>query len=323
MTSGELVRRSVAFGSVLLVLAFAALSAGAIHAQSLDRSLHLPPGWNDEYFERLDQGITPRTVVAVMDFSGGELLQSHLQFRMSDMLITALVRAGRFTVVERGRLDMVMEELTLQESDRIDPATAAQVGRLLGAELVVFGMVTSATEQLVDKFAYDEVQVEVAVDIRAVSTTDGRVVISESAQGSDDARIITTADGRVISGPTDYDPLYVRATVAALEQVSDLVSNAAPLIGFVISVRDRSVVIDLGAGRGVQLNDRFIVFRRGQELLHPVTNERIGWEKTVLAVLEVRVVEASLSTGEVMVTVDRDVVIVPGDLVIFEQAGDQ
>ncbi|MFQ5551227.1 MAG: CsgG/HfaB family protein, partial [Gemmatimonadales bacterium] len=291
-------------------------------AQSVDRSLHLPPGWNDEYFERLDEGVTPRTVVAVMDFSGGELLQSHLQFSMSDMLITALVRAGRFTVVERDRLDMVMEELTLQESDRIDPATAAEVGRLLGAELVVFGMVTSATEQLVDKFAYDEVQVEVAVDIRAVSTTDGRVVISESAQGLDDARIITTADGRIVSGPTDYDPLYVRATAAALDQVSDLVSNTAPLIGFVISVNDRSAVIDLGAGRGVQLNDRFIVFRRGQELRHPVTRERIGWQKTVLAVLEVRVVEASLSTGEIVVVADRDFAIVPGDLVIFERAGD-
>jgi hypothetical protein len=307
---------------MIAVMAVAGVVSTA-EAQSVDPSLHLPPGWNDEFFARLDEGISPRTVVAVMNFAGGEVLQAHLQFRMSDILITALVQAGRLAVVERDRLDLVMTELTLQESDRINPATAAEVGRLLGAELVVFGLVTSATEQMVDKFAYDEVQVEVSVDIRAVNTSDGRVVISESALGADTAKIITTADGTIISGPTDYDPLYVRATLDALEQVADLVSNAAPLVGFVISVRDGSLVIDLGAGRGVEANDRFIVFRRGDELVHPVTGRRIGWRKTVLALLEMRVVERDLSTGEVTVVANADAPINPGDLVIFQRSGDQ
>ncbi len=304
--------RSVA----LLVAVGAALPTGTA-AQQRDQHLRLPPGWNDAYFEKLAEGLSPKTVVAVMDFAGGELLEKRLRFRMSDMLITSLVQAGRFTVVERERMNAVIAEQNLQQSGRVDPATAARLGKLLGAELVVFGLVTQAADQKIDKFAYDLVRVEVAVDVRAVNTTSARVVISETARGTAEDKIITTASGDVVSGPTNYDPLYLNATAQALDNAGQLVSTAAPLIGFVISVKGQEVVVDLGAGRGVKQGDRFIVFRRGEELKHPVTDERIGWDKTVLAALEIVATEESLSTGKIVTVVDREVVMKPGDLVIY------
>ena len=252
-----------------------------------------------------------------MDFAGGELLEERLRFRMSDMLITALVQAGRFDVVERDRLQAILAEQDLHQSGRVDPATAARVGKLLGAELVVFGLVTQAADQKIDKFAYDLVRVQVAVDVRAVSTTTARVVISETAEGSAEDKIITTASGEIVSGPTNYDPLYLNATAEALENAAQLVSAAVPLIGFVINVQEKELIIDLGEGRGVHPGDSFIVFRRGEELRHPVTGERIGWNKTVLASLEIIATEENLSTGEIVAVVDRDVEVQPGDLVIL------
>jgi hypothetical protein len=306
----------------LILLALVAAVAGAawpsaVSAQRQDRNLRLPPGWDDAFFDRLDEGRSPRTTVAVMDFAGGEVLEERLRFRMSDMLITALVQAGRFDVVERERLDAILTEQELQQSGNVDPATAAMVGRLLGAELVVSGVVTRAAEQLIDRFSYDQIHVEVAVDVRAVHTTSGRVVISETAEGSADDRIVTTASGEIIRGPTNYDPLYLRATAAAIDAAGQLVSTAAPLVGFVISVRDRDVVIDLGEARGVRQGDAFVVFRRGEPLEHPVTGERIGWDKTVLAAIEIVAVEASLSVGRIVAVTERGVELRPGDLVIF------
>ncbi len=236
---------------------------------------------------------------------------------MADMLITSLVQAGRFTVVERERMNAVIAEQNLQQSGRVDPATAVRLGKLLGAELVVFGLVTQAADQKIDKFAYDIVRVEVAVDVRAVNTSTGRVVISETARGTAEDKIITTASGDVVSGPTNYDPLYLNATAQALDNAGQLVSTAVPLIGFVISVREQEVVVDLGEGRGVKRGDQFIVFRRGEELKHPVTGERIGWDKTVLAALEIVATEERLSTGRIVTVVDREVVMKPGDLVIY------
>ena len=193
---------------VLRLAAFLLLAFPAAAQAQRPVPLVLPPGWNDSWFERLDQGRQPRTVVAVMNFTGGEVLEERLQIHMADALVTSLVKAGRFDVVERERLDLVMNEQNLHQRGLVDPATAARVGKILGAQLVVFGLVTGASEQKIDKFSYDLIRVEVSMDVRAVDVSTGRVAISETAKGTAEARIITSADGTIISGPTNYDPLY-------------------------------------------------------------------------------------------------------------------
>lgn len=290
-----------------------------VFAQRRAVPLVMPSGWNDAYFARLEEGRKPRTVVAVMNFSGGETLEERLRIRMADALITSLVQAGRFDVVERERLDLVMSEQNLAQTGRVDPATAARVGKILGAELVVFGLVTGATEQKIDKFSYDLVRVEVSIDVRAVNVSTGRVVISESARGSDSAKVITTANGTVVSGPTNYDPLYHEASRQALDRAAALVSTAAPLVGYVVSLGDHAITIDLGEDRGVKTGDTFIVFRKGAEIVHPVTKERVGWEKTIVAAAEVTVTESELSTARIINTASGSE-IKPGDLVIYRPA---
>lgn len=300
-------------------IALAALATSAARAQRVEQDLRLPPGWNDAYFERLESGVTPKLVVAVLDFSGGELLQSHLRFGMSDMLITALVQAGRFTVVERERVADLRREQEFQQGGMVDPVTAVEVGKLLGAELVVHGLVTKATQQKLDKFSYDLVRIEVAVDVRAVSTSSGQIVISRTAEAAEEARIITTADGRIVSGPTDYDPLYARAAMTALDSVAALIANAAPLVGIVVAAEGGQITTDLGERYGVRRGDQFIAFRRGDALTHPGTGARIGWRKTVLARLEISATEETLSTGRLVAVAERGVRLAPGDFVMFER----
>ncbi len=60
---------------------------------------------------------------------------------VADMLRTDLVRSGKVTVVERDRIDAVRSELELQQDAAIDPETAVQLGKLVGAEEVVLGAV--------------------------------------------------------------------------------------------------------------------------------------------------------------------------------------
>jgi Curli production assembly/transport component CsgG/Flagellar assembly protein T, C-terminal domain len=303
-----------------IVVALGCFLASQVEAQARRPvPLAMPSGWNDSYFARLDEGRKPKTVVAVMNFSGGESLESRIHIRMADALITSLVQAGRFDVVERDRLDLVMTEQNLAQTGRVDPATAARVGKILGAELVVFGLVTGATEQKIDKFSYDLIRVDVSIDVRAVNVSTGRVVISESARGSDSARVITTANGSVVSGPTNYDPMYHEASQHALDRAALLVSSAAPLVGYVVSLGDKVVTIDLGEDRGVKTGDTFIVFRRGAEIVHPVTKERVGWEKSILAAVEVSVTETALSTARV-VNSAAGAEIRPGDFVVFRPA---
>ena len=279
--------------------------------------LQLPAGWSDSYFAKLDSARAPTVVVAVMEFSGGPLVEERLRFRMSDILITALVQAGRFNVVERDRLDAVLAEQQLQQQGLTDvSATALRLGKLLGSELVVFGVVTSATHQKVDKFSYDLMRSEVAVDIRAVDASTGQVMVSETAKGSADAKVITTARGEVVSGRSDYDALDVDAARDALERVAVRLSAAFPLVGLVAQADGKSVFLDVGAARGVRTGDTFVVFRRGREIVHPTTHRHLGWDKTVVGSVRVTSADAQLAKGTVLQLADPGVPIAAGDVAV-------
>lgn len=75
------------------------------------------------YFD--DQSLSPELAV--------------LRKGLTAMLITDLAAPGTFDVVERARLQEVLEELDLGQTKRIDPATAAKVGKLLGVSHQVMG----------------------------------------------------------------------------------------------------------------------------------------------------------------------------------------
>ncbi len=294
--------------AAFLLLAVVVPDVGA-GAQEPD-TLRMPPGWNDAYFKKLEDG-RPRTAVVVMGFRCGEPIDEQLCSRMSARVVGAFVQAGRFRVVDPSGLPGVPPALT-------EPARAARVGEQLGAELVVFGVVTKASLQTIDKFAYELKRVEVAVDIRALSISTERWVMSETAEGSAEVRVVTTADGTIVSGPADFDGLYEAAAMAALDRAAGLVATSVPLIGSVIRAVDRDIVIDVGAGRGATPGDTFVIFRRAEELFHPVSHRHFGWDKTVLAVLEVTATEENLSTGRVVAVANRDVRIMPGDFVISQ-----
>ncbi|MHB1223891.1 MAG: CsgG/HfaB family protein [Gemmatimonadaceae bacterium] len=313
-------RRRVARRAMLLA-GVATVLAGPLQAQKSGDALRIPAGWSDSYFAKLDRSATPTVNVAVMEFSGGQLVEDRLRFRMSDILITELVKAGRFGVVERDRLDVVLSEQKLQKEGLTDVSnTALRLGKLINAELVVFGLVTSATHQKVDRFAYDLMRSEVSVDIRAVDAGTGQVVISETAQGVAEAKVVTTAKGEVVSGRTDYDALDVDAARNALERVAQRLAEAFPLVGLVVQADGDAVFLDAGAARGVKTGDSFVVFRKGREITHPTTKEHLGWEKVVVGSVQVTGADARLATARVVRLASDGVPIAAGDVAVAQSA---
>jgi len=65
---------------------------------------------------------------------------------MADQLTTALVSTGCFKVVDRQNLKGVMDEIGLQNSGAVDPATASKIGKLVGADIIVTAAVTEFTD---------------------------------------------------------------------------------------------------------------------------------------------------------------------------------
>ena len=92
---------------------------------------------------------------------------------LCDMMISDFSKASQFSVVERNRLEEILKELKLGQTRSFDSATTAKIGKLLGAEYLVFG-------------SYFEFMGRFRIDARIVKVETGQVVVSVGASGKVD-----------------------------------------------------------------------------------------------------------------------------------------
>lgn len=299
-----------AFAPALLALLCLGLPAGALAGGPT-----LPPNWDDRYLDRAGNQQDMKTAVAVLPFEVASGARS-VDLKMADIVTTSLFKSGRFEIVERSKIEAIVAEQKLKLSGAIDDASqVAEVGKLLGAEAVVVGTLTVATQQRFDKFAYDLIETEVRIDVRAIDTSTGKVIFSESSDGKSEAKIVTTAKGVVISGALDTVAEFNKAAASAAGNVGKKLGSLFPVVGYVIAVNGPEILTDVGGDRGVDRGDHLVVFRAGERLVHPVTKKPLGWRKQVLGLLKVQSVDRTSSTTAVD---DGDAAsLQPGDVVVL------
>jgi TolB-like protein len=150
-----------------LVLAGCASFSGGNEFDSID-SLVEDASWNIlevlwNNYEDLDTG--PMRTMAVYYFlEGGRI--SPLSDTLIEGLTTEIANAVAYEgvkvrVVSRTVLDRILEELSFQSSDLVDPQTQQSVGKQLGADLVVTGVIGPADRG--KKFNVQLVEVETGV----------------------------------------------------------------------------------------------------------------------------------------------------------------
>jgi curli biogenesis system outer membrane secretion channel CsgG len=149
---------------------------------------------------------TNRPIIAVLNFEYGSIQHwwngnQDIGTGISDMLVDELVNDGSFRVIERKRLDAILAEQDLAQSERADPSakTLVQIGKLLGARYVVTGSVTKfGTENSNksvsgggwgSKYGLGSVgtakgKANVAIATRIIDTTTGEIMASAKGEGT-------------------------------------------------------------------------------------------------------------------------------------------
>ncbi|MDT8439370.1 MAG: CsgG/HfaB family protein [Wenzhouxiangellaceae bacterium] len=115
---------------------------------------------------------------------------------MADMLTTALVNSGRYIVLERESLDTVLSEQDLGASGRIRQDTAAAIGEIEGAELLVVAAVTEFGDsggtqaggggfggRIFGAITGGSRSAHMAIDLRVVDSTTSRILAATSVEG--------------------------------------------------------------------------------------------------------------------------------------------
>lgn len=116
-----------------------------------------------------------RTTVAVLYFDNNSLVNQEkyegLRKGLCDMMITELSKMSGLQVVERNKLEKIMQEIALGQSGVVDQSTAPEVGKLLGADMLMMG-----------SFVRD-LGTSIRIDTRLVDVETGEVVKAEEVSG--------------------------------------------------------------------------------------------------------------------------------------------
>lgn len=81
----------------------------------------------------------PTVAILYFDYDGTDADLVPLRKGLAQMLITDLAGREGYKVVERARLQEVLTELNLGKTQKLDPASAVKVGKLLQAKYLVAG----------------------------------------------------------------------------------------------------------------------------------------------------------------------------------------
>jgi len=116
---------------------------------------------------------TPTVAVLYFDYQGKHEELAVLKTGLAQMLISDLGAGEAWRIVERAQLQALLDEQKLGQSGQVDRATAARVGKLLGAQLMVLG-------------SFFELGPTLRVDARLVDVETGRIVHTIGVNGKAD-----------------------------------------------------------------------------------------------------------------------------------------
>lgn len=179
----------------LLIFIFSLLSAFPEHAQALPK-------------------------IAVVDFDTQQYSAQLAGAQLADYVTDELVNTGLFEVVEREKLGSVMREIGFGQSGMVDPGSASQMGKLLGARYVLTGRVISlgAEEKTFSGYGINTKNsvLSLSVSIRIVDTETGSVQFSTRTNSQ---RTINQAGGLSVRSNNAYDGLAQDAAVKLVGEI--------------------------------------------------------------------------------------------------------
>jgi len=207
-----------------------------------------------------------RTKVAVLDFQlkGQEHDNADMGKIVAEWLINALVKDGRFEVIDRGLLKKALEEENLGVDGVVNTTSVKKLGKLLGVKVVISGSIMKLQNFMV-------------VNSRIIDVESASIITAETVKS-------TTA-------------MQLEELV---EQMAEKIIKVFPLTGYIVFRDNNRVTIDLGARAGVKRGMQFIAYKEGDVIKHPKTGEVLDVKSIQTGVLEIDIVKGKTSDGMIL-----------------------
>ena len=171
-----------------------------------------------------------------------------------NQMIDSFLKQQRFNLLPRNTVNAVLRVLTFNSADLAAPDRVMELGRTAAADAILTGTIIESADS-----------VEII----------GRLIDTETST------ILAHNDS--FTEDKSFSSLSALLDSLALEFTHDF-----PLVeGIVIEVKKSEAVINIGSTQQIKPNMRFLCYRKGMEITHPVTGERVGAEPEILGELTV------------------------------------
>ena len=221
-------------------------------------------------------------------------LLRNLQDRFRAKIESYLTQGRRFGVLDRSRPDVYSAERQLLESGDVDPRERARLGKVMGADYLVYGKVdrllvedrSRSIDIVGEVVSREAASVRVQFTVLAVAT---RQVKWSSA---------VTLDQEIRGAVHPEQLAEALLDAAALQIVDELTENIyPPKVTQVIGAGQ--FVLNRG-GNTVQEGDLFEVFALGDWLIDPDTGEKLDRLETSVGIAKIQTVKPKYSIAEVI-----------------------
>ena len=254
---------------------------------------------------------------------------------IGDLLVKHLVQDGTYSVIERKMLDKILAEQNFSNSDRANPTSAAQLGKILGVDAIIVGTITQFGGQTDNKsvggggggwggFGLGGISRK---KTKAIVTIDARVIDIDTAE------ILAVADGKGESkrestsllgagagrggwgaGAVDFSSSGFQETIIGeavkmagegrrkglIESNRRLKVRTVIVEGLVAAVEGDLVILNVGASSGVKSGDQLSVERVTREIKDPASGKVLRKMTSKLGVVEVTDVDAGSSVCKIV-----------------------
>jgi curli biogenesis system outer membrane secretion channel CsgG len=262
-----------------------------------------------------------KPTVAVIDFDHGTVqsgvaamfgTNQDVGKGMADLIVEKLVKSGKWRVIERKAISKILAEQNFSNSDRVDPNSAAKIGRLLGADAIIMGSIT--------QFGRDDKQAKLGADAiggrlskygiggvgqkkstavvglsgRLVNVNTGEILLVASGKGESSrsgtslvgggGSVGAAANAAMDMSSSNFAETLLGEAVhqASTNLVNELSAGVARIPAkqvvinaLVADVSGSTLVINNGTKSGLKVGDKLMVKRVGREIRDPATGKVI------------------------------------------------
>lgn len=319
-------------GFRMLPLSLAATLTVVSSLSSPGRVLANPAGIKIAGVEQIR--VTPSKRIAVLDFDFANVSKTGTYLGLygqngpskgiSNQLTNQLVKDGTYVLVERSKVEAILAEQNLGQSDRLEPSTAAQIGRLLGVDAVLMGSITQfnmedssggvSVGRILGFGGKKKTQIaNVQISTRLVATATGEILTAAEGTGR---AAKSGGGGRILgvsaeTGGDSSDRLLGAAAQEAVDQVVTQLVIVAPKLAalpdllpntemVVADVTGNQVTLNKGGKDGFRPGMVLSVERVVKEIMDPETGNLLRRQTQSIGRLQLTEVDPQSSVATIL-----------------------